>query len=252
MVSTPATAHPPGSETVTNSTRGISTPPSHLATSESSSDDPEVVRRVQELHHDIRQPLAAIGALASAGMAQPDVPDVVVTCLERIRSETRMLLELCRHILEEMQAEQPVALDVAAREIAACAARSAQCAVEVEATPCTISTNPMDFRRALVNLLDNAVRAAGPDGAVSVIVQSDPRQVRLSVRDSGPGFGAIDGGCGIGLGVVERYARRHGGMVEVGQSPSGGASVSIVLPSELRRTTAARQHERELATAETA
>jgi signal transduction histidine kinase len=215
-------------------------------------DDPEIARRVQELHHDIRQPLAAIGALASAGMAQPDVPDVVVTCLERIRSETRVLLDLCRHILEEMQAEQPVALDVAAREIAACAARSAPCTVEVDVVPCTISTNPLDFRRALVNLLDNAVRAAGPDGTVWVVVQSDRRQVRLSVRDSGPGFGAIDGGCGIGLGVVERYARRHGGMVEVGQSPGGGASVSIVLPADERRAPHARRRPRACVTAESA
>lgn len=237
---------------MSTSSRRTATPASHLAPPEQHTDDPEIVRRVQELHHDIRQPLAAIGALASAGMAQADVPDVVVTCLERIRSETRVLLELCRHILEEMQAEQPLALDVAAREIAACAARSATCTVEVDATPCTISTNPMDFRRALVNLLDNAVRAAGPEGAVSVLVRSDSRQVRLSVRDSGPGFGAIDGGCGIGLGVVERYARRHGGMVEVGQSPSGGASVSIVLPTELRRTPPARHRGREFAAAESA
>jgi signal transduction histidine kinase len=221
---------------LTTSSRRTATPPSHLAPPEPRADDPDIVRRIQELHHDIRQPLAAIGALASAGMAQPDVPDVVANCLERIRSETRVLLDLCRHILEEMQAEQPLALDVATKEIAASAARSSTCRVEVDATPCTISTNPMDFRRALVNLLDNAVRAAGPDGDVSVVVRSDRRQVRLSVRDSGPGFGAIDRGCGIGLSVVERYARRHGGMVEVGQSPSGGASVSIVLPTELRRT----------------
>jgi signal transduction histidine kinase len=151
-----------------------------------------------------------------------------------------------------MQAEQPLALDVAAREIAACAARSAPCTVDVDAAPCTISTNAMDFRRALANLLDNAVRAAGPDGSVSVVVQSDSRQIRLSVRDSGPGFGAIDGGSGIGLGVVERYARRHGGVIEVGQSPSGGASVSIVLPSKLRRTTPNRRPGRALAAAESA
>jgi len=236
----------------TPSRRTTDRPPQPAATSAPHDDDPDVARRVQELHHDIRQPLAAIGALASAGMAQPDVPDVVVTCLERIRSETRVLLDLCRHILEEMQAEQPVALDVAAREIAACAARSASCTVEVDAAPCTISTNPMDFRRALVNLLDNAVRAAGPDGNVWVVVQSDRRQIRLSVRDSGPGFGAIDGGCGIGLGVVERYARRNGGMVEVGQTSSGGANVSIVLPADRRRTSATPHRTREFATAESA
>ena len=236
---------------MTRSSRRTSSPPPYPAVV-AASDDPEVARRVQELHHDIRQPLAAIGALASAGIAQPDVPEVVVTCLERIRSETRVLLELCRHILEEMQAEQPVALDVAAREIAACAARSATCTVEVDVVPCTISTSPLDFRRALVNLLDNAVRAAGPDGTVWVVVRSDRRQVRLSVRDSGPGFGAIDRGCGIGLGVVERYAHRHGGMVEVGQGPSGGASVSIVLPAEEHRASHARRRLRAFAAAESA
>jgi signal transduction histidine kinase len=206
----------------------------------------DIARRVQELHHDLRQPLAAIGALASAGIAQPEVPEVVVTCLERIRSETRVLLDLCRHILDEMQAEQEVALDAVATEVAESAARTTTCVIDVDATPCRIFTNPVAVRRALLNLVDNAMRAAGEDGTVSIVVRSDARQVRMCVRDSGPGFGSISSGaCGIGLAVVERYARQHDGMVEVGQNPGGGASVSIVLPAQARRAAASTCDRRE-------
>ena len=208
--------------------------------------DPDVARRVQELHHDLRQPLAAIGALAAAGMAQPDVPDVVVTCLERIRSETRVLLDMCRHILDEMQADQDVALDAVASEVAESAARTTTCVIDVDVTPCSIRTNPVAVRRALLNLVDNAMRAAGENGKVWIVVRADARQVRLCVRDSGPGFGAISSGaCGIGLGVVERYARQHDGMVEVGQNPGGGASVSIVLPAQGCRSATASRRRRE-------
>jgi len=201
--------------------------------------DADLARRVQELHHDLRQPLAAIGALASAGMAQPEVPDVVVTCLERIRSETRVLLDMCRHILDEMQAEQDVALDTMASEVAESAARTTTCVIDVDVMPCSIRTNPHAVRRALVNLVDNAMRAAGADGNISIVVRSDARQIRMCVRDSGPGFGAISSGaCGIGLSVVERYARDHDGMVEIGQNVGGGASVSIVLPVQTLRSAA--------------
>ncbi len=199
--------------------------------------DADIARRVQELHHDLRQPLAAIGALASAGMAQPEVPEVVVTCLERIRSETRLLLDMCRHILDEMQAEQEVALDAVASEVAESASRTTTCVIDLDLTPCSIRTNPVAVRRALVNLVDNATRAAGADGNISIVVRSDSRQVRLCVRDSGPGFGASSSGaCGIGLSLVERYARDHDGMVEIGQNAGGGASVSIVLPAQTCRS----------------
>jgi signal transduction histidine kinase len=215
--------------------------------------DADVARRVQELHHDLRQPLAAIGALASAGMAQPEVPEVVVTCLERIRTETRVLLDLCRHILDEMQADQEVALDAVATEIAESAARTTTCVIDVDVTPCSIHTNPVAVRRALLNLVDNAMRAAGADGTISIVVRSDARQVRMCVRDSGPGFGAISSGaCGIGLSVVEHYARQHNGMVEVGQNPGGGASVSIVLPAQACRTRGASRRRQEPFAAESA
>jgi signal transduction histidine kinase len=215
-------------------------------TAASVAQDADIARRVQELHHDLRQPLAAIGALAAAGIAQPEVPDVVVTCLERIRSETRLLLDMCRHILDEMQADQDVALDAVASEVAESAARTTTCVIDVDVTPCSIRTNPVAVRRALLNLVDNAMRAAGDDGKISIVVRSDARQVRLCVRDSGPGFGAIsNGACGIGLSVVERYARQHNGMIEVGQNPGGGASVSIVLPAEARRAGAGSPRRRE-------
>ena len=73
-------------------------------------------------------------------------------------------------------------------------------------------------------------RAAGPDGEVVVKVTVDGDLINITVEDSGPGFGSgAHGACGIGLTVVERYARRHGGVVDIARSGAGGAAVSFSL-----------------------
>jgi signal transduction histidine kinase len=193
-------------------------------------DGDEAWQRVRELHHDLRQPLAAIGALAAAAAAQEEVPDTVLGCLDRIGEEARAMLDLCRHVLEQLASSQLVPVDVVAREVVASTKSASAVDIRLDAEPVILLTDPIELRRVLRNLVDNAERAAGPAGSVLVRVRAEGVRLRVEVGDSGPGFGnGPTGAAGIGLEVVERYARRHGGLLDIGSSALGGAAVGFTV-----------------------
>jgi two-component system sensor histidine kinase FlrB len=97
---------------------------------------------------------------------------------------------------------------------------------------------------ALLNLLDNALRAAGdearveleargePDGGVSLIVHDNGPGVPAALRDRifEPFFTTRSNGTGLGLAVVQSVARAHGGVARVADRPGGGTSFSLYLP----------------------
>ena len=89
--------------------------------------------------------------------------------------------------------------------------------------------SPVLLRRTVSNVLDNAVRAAGPDGTVSVEIQQHDDAVMLAVEDDGPGFGEIPSGAGLGLSAVARNVIKHGGRMEYGCGQRGGVRVSLWL-----------------------
>ncbi|PID38661.1 MAG: hypothetical protein CSA65_03275 [Proteobacteria bacterium] len=105
---------------------------------------------------------------------------------------------------------------------------------------------------ALVNLLRNAVEAAGDGDEVLITSEevAQGRAVQLSVCDSGPGIPQRDlrrvlragyttksGGSGLGLALCERIVQAHGGRLELDSSPGEGTTVRIWLPVHLESQT---------------
>ncbi len=109
---------------------------------------------------------------------------------------------------------------------------------------------PTALERIVTNLVENARRyGAGPDGTVRVEVAArrTGRMLELTVRDHGPGvppaalerltrpFTRLDpersvhGGAGLGLAIVGRLARRHGGELRLELPPGGGLLVRVRL-----------------------
>jgi two-component system osmolarity sensor histidine kinase EnvZ len=100
-------------------------------------------------------------------------------------------------------------------------------------------------RRAVANLIDNALRYAGEP--VEVETASDPGRVVIEVRDRGPGIPAGEvervkrpftrleharsgaGGAGLGLAIVERIARSHRGTLELVAREGGGLVARLTL-----------------------
>jgi signal transduction histidine kinase len=85
-----------------------------------------------------------------------------------------------------------------------------------------------EVRRGVMNLLDNARRAA-PRGTIHVRLADIDEDVLLEVEDDGSGS-APACGWGIGTAIVAEVARRHGGTVTQRSSDLGGLAVGIRIP----------------------
>src|SRR5690606_31815883 len=106
--------------------------------------------------------------------------------------------------------------------------------LEAHAQPARIEGVPHSLRRAVANLVDNALKAA-PIGS-TVVLGSGTTQTWawVTVVDSGPGIDpeAVDkpGRIGLGLSIVREIAEAHGGRLVAHLRPGGGTVMVIWLP----------------------
>jgi two-component system sensor histidine kinase KdpD len=102
--------------------------------------------------------------------------------------------------------------------------------------------------QVLANLLDNAVRHAPPDEAITVsAVLRDDGLVQVAVEDKGPGVPRAErtnvflmfnrsgtpGGTGVGLSIAKAFVEAHDQEIWVEDVPSGGARFCFTLPTSL-------------------
>jgi signal transduction histidine kinase len=111
-----------------------------------------------------------------------------------------------------------------------------------------ISANPVYFKRAIHNIVSNAVRHAKSKVTVRCDTSSDT--ILIKICDDGPGipqharsivfepFTRIDnsrsrhsGGFGLGLAIVDRIVSLHGGKVTIGDNPPRGACITTWWPN---------------------
>ena len=120
-----------------------------------------------------------------------------------------------------------------------------QASVEVVRTgPSPTAVDRALMRRVLANLVSNAVEASRPERAkVHIGVGRTRTRVLLTVSDEGPGidaemrerifdpyFTTKQEGTGLGLAIVKKIILQHGGDIEAGSRPGGGATICISLP----------------------
>lgn len=114
----------------------------------------------------------------------------------------------------------------------------------VEAPPdARIAADQHMLRRALLNLVINAIDAMPTGGELVITAVADDRGVELEVADSGPGipenvrrrmfepfFTTKSEGTGLGLAIVQRIAEAHGGQLIVANCAEGGAAFTLRIP----------------------
>jgi signal transduction histidine kinase len=112
--------------------------------------------------------------------------------------------------------------------------------------------DPVWFKQALTNLLENALQHVPRGGQVCVTLHSSSDEWRVSVADSGPGvpresrekvfapFVSLrPGGTGLGLALVQKIMTAHDGRIELSDSPLGGAEFSLTFPHHPSRVVTA-------------
>jgi signal transduction histidine kinase len=205
----------------------------------------EVARRVA---HEIRGPVTA-SRLAVAQLNRTPTPDDV-DALSVLEEETdrleRMAIEfsLFGRLPEGPRAE----IDVA-EMLDSVVAASVPPDVSVRrayAAGLTISGNYEPMRRAVQNLVANAVEATDQRGIeIHAVVNRDGSGIEIRVTDHGPGIPAEQRsrvfepymttkaqGTGLGLAIVRQIVEAHGGKVSIESPTGGGTSFVIGLPVE--------------------
>ena len=210
--------------------------------------------------HELRNPLAIIRTNLDVAMADPDAdPEDLRQALVVVRrASDRMghlvddLLALARGQAPTVQFE-PVDLGAVVADASddlVLQAEGREIVLDRTIVPgVVVSGEPDALKRAVANLLENAVRYSPPGSRVRLAVGSERGRAWVAVSDEGPGIPPEDqprvfdrfwradkarsraeGGTGLGLAIVRQIANAHGGEVQLQSRVGVGSTFTMWLP----------------------
>ena len=218
---------------------------------------------VAGVSHELRTPVAVLRS-AGQNLADGSVsePDQVKRYGKLIETEGRRLNDLVEQVLElagiksnklRYRRETLSVRAVVEAALEDCEAlrkeKDASIEKKLPEDEVEVEGDADALRRALTNLLVNAIKHGGEDNAITVTVEARGDRIAIEVADRGPGIPegdrphlfeafyrgrrALDRqvpGSGLGLSLVEHVAREHGGSVEVATTPCAGSTFTLWIP----------------------
>ncbi|MQY13117.1 Adaptive-response sensory-kinase SasA [Streptomyces sp. RB5] len=212
---------------------------------------------IADAGHELRTPLTSLRTniellVRSEQTGRPLPPDDRAELLTSVKAQMTELAALIGDLQELSRPDADphgrplpvVALhDIAGRAVERARLRGAGIAIGAELTPWYVRGEPAALERALVNLLDNAVKFSPSGGTVDVRLTDG----ELTVRDHGAGIAPADlphvferfwrspgarslPGSGLGLSIVARTAQQTGGTVHLAPAKGGGTVAVLRLP----------------------
>ncbi|WIM06185.1 MAG: ATP-binding protein [Candidatus Nitricoxidivorans perseverans] len=195
------------------------------------------------ISHDLRTPLTRLRMEIEMTGATDAAREAMAADVEEMDETIGQFLDFAR--ADGGEAPQPTDLAALIGELAE-QVRRRGAAVETKLAALPARTLPAQaLRRAVANLVDNALRHAG--GPVEIAL-SDNGDVVIEVRDRGPGIPSAEAerlklpftrletartgatGAGLGLAIVERIARSLGGRLDLLPREGGGLTARITIP----------------------
>jgi two-component system NtrC family sensor kinase len=213
-------------------------------------------RLTAELAHEIRNPLTALGGYGrrlQRAVRSPEEREAARIVVE----EASRLEGLLKDVLDYTRPPRPAfrlasLAQIVEQSLAAFALRCAEAHIWVASDLAAEASAPVDesqVRRAVDNLLMNAIDAMPRGGTLAVSVRLDSEggagYAVVRVEDTGTGIAAEDlprifepfwttkkmgGGTGLGLPITRAIAEAHGGFIRVENRDDGGLSASLWFP----------------------
>ncbi len=181
--------------------------------------------------HDLLQSVAIMQALLGALRASDAVGPEGREQLALIAREVQLVAALCQRQLGDAPPVGSVDLARVVTEVVERSRLTYDGEITLQVDEAAVEGDALEWTRCLYNLVENACRAASDHGTVSVGVTVSDSTIRVTVGDSGPGFGeAVAGRASLGMLTVNRVVQQHSGHLELRQSPLGGAELRIVVP----------------------
>jgi signal transduction histidine kinase len=215
-------------------------------------------RFAADASHELRTPLTTLRSVGEVALQRirtaEEYREVIGSMLEeaqRLQALVERLLQLAR-AAGGIQDVKPVAVRLD-RVVTECVAelgilaeeRSQHIALDID--ECVANTDPVLFRQALQNLVDNAIKFSPVGATIRIAVQAATDACEVKVSDDGPGiapelrrqvmdrFFRADsarsaGGFGLGLALTQAYMRTLGGTLDYEALQPRGSAFRLLLP----------------------
>jgi signal transduction histidine kinase len=213
-------------------------------------------RLLLDISHELRSPLARLGVAVELARSGEDREHM----LDRIQKEADRLNELVGELLQvtrvegdpSLQRVETVRLDEMLGDLvydSLLEAKAKDCTLLLQAAvPVTLTGDEELIRRAVENVIRNAIRYAPRGTAVDIELQKAGGMARVGVRDYGPGVpeealprifdpfyrvdsdrNRVSGGLGLGLAIARRSVELHKGKLQA-RNANPGLAVTIEFP----------------------
>ncbi|MEZ5279097.1 MAG: HAMP domain-containing sensor histidine kinase [Acidimicrobiales bacterium] len=218
----------------------------------------DMERFMADASHELRTPLTALRGysdLYTAGMLEGDGLE---RAMRRIGAESQRLEALVTDLLQLVRPEDGSRFElVDVGAVVSAVAHDLRAAhpertieLELSAAAPTVKADPARLHQAVLNLGANACHHTPPETNLTLRVGSDMQWAQIEVVDHGPGVDLATaerlfrpfvrndasrsrrdhGGAGLGLALVDRIVRQHGGSVAVTETRGGGSTFTLRLP----------------------
>jgi signal transduction histidine kinase len=214
-------------------------------------------RLLLDISHELRSPLARLRVAVEMARSGDDLD----SALNRIQKESDRVNSLVGQLLQVTRAEgdpsslrrNPVRLDVLVQQLvdeSTIEAAARGCSLQYQKHDVvTVEGDPELLRRAVENVMRNAIRYSPPESPVDVSVARRNGTAVVDVRDRGPGVpeeslprlfdpfyrvendrGRNSGGIGLGLSIARRAIELHKGSIRA-RNAAPGLEVELELPA---------------------
>lgn len=204
------------------------------------------MRLLAAISHDLRTPLTTL-RLKAEFVEEAEVRDDIIATIDELAAICEATLAFTRAEATS-EATQTVELDALCSDVVEEFASVGADARITEGANAFLACRPVALRRALRNIIDNAVRYGGR--AWVSTQRPSPGTVSIRVEDGGPGLREDQlaeafepfvrfepsrsnetGGMGLGLAIARSIVKAHGGELTLANRPGGGLLAEISLPT---------------------